>query len=395
MADAALAPHRKGEPRVALVHDWLTVSRGAEKVLLELCRLFPSAEIHTLLWNPGKVHPEIDRRVVQTSFLQRFPDATRLYRNYLPLFPKAIESLEIPKVDLVISSSHAVAKSVIVPKGTCHVSYVHTPMRFLWGDTASYFQFGRGRRLKSAALKLVSPYLRRFDVRTANRVNHFIANSENVRERIRRVYDREATVVHPPVDTDFYHPEPSSGGGDYYLIASALEPHKRIDLAVRAFAGMNASLVVVGAGTQQAELRSIAGDNVSFVGRVSDEELRRLYRGCRAALLPGVEDFGIVPVEAQACGRPVVCFNRGGARETVVPGETGVYFENQEPAALQAAIAESEQIAWDPEHIRRHSLQFSRVQFRDRMEQFFASRLGLTRSPSMSPGDRREELRFA
>ena len=214
MADAALAPHRKGEPRVALVHDWLTVSRGAEKVLLELCRLFPSAEIHTLLWNPGKVHPEIDRRVVQTSFLQRFPDATRLYRNYLPLFPKAIESLEIPKVDLVISSSHAVAKSVIVPKGTCHVSYVHTPMRFLWGDTASYFQFGRGRRLKSAALKLVSPYLRRFDVRTANRVNHFIANSENVRERIRRVYDREATVVHPPVDTDFYHPEPSSGGGD-------------------------------------------------------------------------------------------------------------------------------------------------------------------------------------
>jgi len=394
MADSALAPPRSGEPRVALVHDWLTVNRGAEKVLLELCRLFPSAEIHTLLWNPGNVHPEIDRRVVQTSFLQRFPAAPRLYRNYLPLFPKAIESLKISDVDIVISSSHAVAKSVIVPEGARHVSYVHTPMRYLWRDTASYFQFGRGGHLKSAALKAVSPYLRRFDVRTADRVEHFIANSENVRERIREVYDREAAVIHPPVDTDFYHPDPAAGG-DYYLIASALEPHKRIDLAVRAFAGMDAPLVVVGAGTQQAELRSIAGHNVSFVGRVSDEELRRLYRGCRAALLPGVEDFGIVPVEVQACGRPVIYFKKGGACETVIPGETGVYFEVQKAGALRAAIAESEQIAWDPERIRRNSLRFSRAYFRDRMKQFFASHLGLAWGSSSSPGDRRKELRFA
>ena len=236
------------EPRVALVHDWLTVNRGAEKVLLEMCRLFPSAEIHTLLWNRGSVDPVIEQRVVQTSFLQNLPGAAKHYRNYLPLFPLAIESLKIRDADLVISSSHAVAKSVIVPEGARHVSYVHTPMRYLWGDTVSYFQFGRSRRWKKAALQLVSPYLRRFDQRTANRVEFFVANSENVRDRIRRVYGADSTVIYPPVDTDYFLPDltpgPASNSGSYYLVVSALEPHKRIDIAVRAFADSKESLVI-------------------------------------------------------------------------------------------------------------------------------------------------------
>jgi glycosyltransferase involved in cell wall biosynthesis len=385
----------KTEPRVALVHDWLTVDRGAEKVLLELCRLFPSARIHTLLWNRGSVDPEIERRVVQTSFLQKLPGAAEHYRSYLPLFPRAIESLKIRDADLVISSSHAVAKSVIIPEGARHVSYIHTPMRYLWGDTESYFQFGRSRRMKKLALRFVSPYLRRFDQRTAKRVEFFIANSENVRERIRRVYDADSTVIYPPVDTDYYRPDQASNGGDYYLVVSALEPHKRIDLAVRAFAGSPRSLVIAGAGTQEAELRSIATDNVTFAGRVSNAELRKLYRGCRAVILPGIEDFGIVPVEAQACGKPVVCCAEGGARESVIEGETGVYFWPQWPAGLQSAVAESEQITWDPAHIRRQSLRFSRQCFRDRMKRFFESRLGLVWEAPTPPAEHSQEFHFA
>jgi len=384
---------------VALVHDWLTVDRGAEKVLLEICRLFPAAEIHTLLWNRGSVDPVIEQRVVQTSFLQKLPGAAKHYRKYLPLFPKAIESLKIRDADIVISSSHAVAKSVIVPEGARHVSYVHTPMRYLWGDTASYFRFGRSRHFKKAALRLVSPYLRRFDQRTANRVEFFVANSENVRDRIRRAYGVESAVIYPPVDTGYYVPDtipgPTSGSGGYYLVVSGLEPHKRIDIAVRAFSRAKASLVIAGGGTQERELRSIATKNVSFVGRVSNEELRRLYRGCRAVILPGIEDFGIVPVEAQACGKPVICYSEGGARESVIAGETGIHFWPQSPRALQEAIADAERVRWDPEHIRRQSLRFSRECFRDRMKQFLGSRLGLTWESSAARGDHRQELRFA
>lgn len=373
------------ELRVALIHDWLTGMRGGERVLLELCRLFPTATVHTLLWNRGSVHPEIEARVRQTSFLQKLPGVAAGYRKYLPLFPAAARSLAVSGADLVLSSSHAVAKGVRVAPGIPHVSYVHTPMRYLWDESGSYFQFGGGSAWKQAGLSLVKPYLRRFDVETARQVDHFIANSENVRGRIRRFWGAEAATIPPPVDTDFFSPAARAEPGDYYLMVSSLEPYKRVDLAVEAFRRLRRPLVIAGSGTQQRQLRATAPENVRFVGRVSDEQLRSLYRGCRALIFPGVEDFGMVPVEAQACGKAVICYGSGGVTESVVDGETGIYFRQQEPEALVEAVERAERRAWDAAEIRRHSLAYSRSEFRDRMEAFFRIRLGLSLGPPRRP----------
>ncbi|MEX2301390.1 MAG: glycosyltransferase [Bryobacterales bacterium] len=373
------------ELRVALVHDWLTGMRGGERVLLELCRLFPSARIHTLLWNRGSVDAEIEARVCETSFLQKLPGVASGYRGYLPLFPAAARSLAVRGADLVLSSSHAVAKGVRVERGVAHVSYVHTPMRYLWDDSGSYFRFGSGSAWKRAGLALVKPYLRRFDVETARAVDHFIANSETVRGRIQRFWGAEAATIPPPVDTDFFTPNGRTAGGDYYLIVSSLEPYKRIDLALEAFRRLKRPLVVAGGGTQERELRARAPGNVHFRGRVTDERLRELYRGCRALIFPGIEDFGMTAVEAQACGKPVICYGGGGVTESVVDGETGLHFRPQEPEALAEAVGRAERRVWDAAEIRRHSLKFSRSQFRVRMEAFLRARLGLSLGPPRRP----------
>ena len=361
--------------KIALVHDWLTGMRGGEKVLLELLRLFPDAPAFTLLWNRGSVHPEIEARVRGVSFLQSLPGAARLYRYYLPLFPAAARSLDLAGFDVVLSSSHAVAHGARLPPEALHVCYLHTPMRYLWDSAGDYFHFGRARRSKRAALALLAPYLRRFDLRAASRVNFFLANSENVSDRIRRCYGADAVVIHPPVDTDFFTPAVTASG-DYYLLVSSLEPYKRVDLAIDAFATFargSRRLLVAGGGTLERQLRARARPPVELLGAVSDERLRELYRGCRALIFPGREDFGMVPVEAQACGRPVICFGEGGALETVADGRTGIHFRPQTPAALAAAVAHSETIEWDHAAIRAHSLQFSRAQFRDKMKAFWTA----------------------
>jgi glycosyltransferase involved in cell wall biosynthesis len=359
--------------KVALVHDWLTGMRGGEKVLLELMRLLPGADLYTLLWNRGSVAPEIEARVRGTTFLQNLPRAASAYRYYLPLFPAAIRSLDLRGYDVILSSSHAVAKSVRVPEGAVHVSYVHTPMRYLWDTGADYFRFGRGRWWKRAALALVAPALRSFDRRTAAGVDFFIANSANVRERIRRVYGAEAQVIPPPVDTDFFTPSPASSSDQaeaYYLVVSSLEPYKRVDLAVEAFSGGKRRLLVAGSGTLEAELRARARPPVEFLGAVSGERLRNLYQHCRALIFPAREDFGIVAVEAQACGRPVVCYGQGGATESVLDGRTGVHFHEQSATALLEGVARLERSEWDAGAIRRHSLEFSQPQFHERMKSF-------------------------
>lgn len=362
--------------RIALVHDWLTGMRGGEKVLLELVRLFPSADLFTLVWNRGSVHSEIEARVRQVSFLQRLPDVGRLYRYCLPLFPAAVRSLDLAGYDMVISSSHAVAKGARIPPGAVHVSYIHTPMRYLWDTGGDYFRFGRGRWWKRASLAAAAPYLRRFDRRTARGIDFFLASSENVRGRIRRVYGVEARVIPPPVDTGFFTPGGCAAApGGYYLVASPLEPYKRIDLVVDAFSGGRRKLLIAGKGTQERELRARASPPVEFLGYVPDETLRELYRHCRALIFPGLEDFGMVPVEAEACGRPVVCYGAGGALETVVDGRTGVHFRPQTGAALMAAVERLESMAWDTAAIRRHSLGFSRQVFRDNMSDFFRAEL--------------------
>ncbi len=353
--------------KVALVHDWLTGMRGGEKVLLELVRLLPDADIFTLLWNRGTVAPEIEARVRATSLLQRLPAAATAYRYYLPLFPAAVRSLDLRGYDLVVSTSHAVAHAAPAPPGAPHASYIHTPMRYLWDARDDYFRFGRGRRWKRAALALTAPWLRRFDRRAGARVTHLIANSRNVRDRIRRIYGRDARVIYPPVDTSFF--TPGGAPGDSYLVVSSLEPYKRIDLAVRAFSGGSRRLLVAGRGTLARELRALARPPVEFLGEVTDEVLRDLYRSARALIFPGRDDFGMVAVEAQACGRPVVCYGAGGALESVADGATGVCFGEQTPEALLAAVEQAERVRWDPERIRRHSLQFSRSQFRARMKE--------------------------
>lgn len=352
------------ELRVALVHDWLTGMRGGERVLLELCRLFPKSQIYTLLWNRGSVHEEIERRIVQTSFLQRMPAAATRYRYYLPLFPAAVRSLRIREAGLVLSSSHAVAKGVRVPRGIPHISYIHAPMRYLWGESQHYFSFGKGRLWKRAALAVVSPYLRRFDLRGGPSIDRMIANSEYTRNRVRTLYGRDARVIYPPVDTEFFSPDPAVGVEDFYLVVSSLEPQKRVDLAIEAFRLLQRPLVVVGTGTLEAELRASAPGNVHFTGRVSNGDVRSWYRRCRALVFPGIEDFGMVPVEAQACGRPVICCGRGGATESVIDGGTGVYFWPQTTPALVEAVRRLEQGSWDPEEMRRNSLRFSTGIFR-------------------------------
>ena len=347
--------------------------RGGEKVLLELVRLLPSADVFTLLWNRGSVAAEIEARVRQTSFLERLPRAATAYRYYLPLFPAAARSLDLSGYDFILSSSHAVAKGARVPAGATHVSYIHTPMRYLWDSGPDYFAFGRNRWWQRAALAAAAPALRRFDLRSASGVDHFLANSENVRRRIRRLYGAEATVIHPPVDTDFFTPgrEPE----DYYLVVSPLAAYKRVDLAVKAFSGGARRLLVAGAGPMERELRALAGPGVEFLGWVSDPALRDLYRRSRAVIFPGREDFGLVPVEAQACGRPVVCYGEGGAVETVIDGRTGVHFRPQTSEALAAAVERLEAAEWDSAAIRRHSLEFSRQRFQERMKSYLRTNI--------------------
>jgi glycosyltransferase involved in cell wall biosynthesis len=353
--------------RVALVHDWLTGMRGGEKVLAELCAMFPEAAVYTLVRREGAA-PQIERgRRVVTSALQRLPFGTTHHRYYLPVFPLVARSLGIEAgVDLVVSSSHAVAKAVRTPAGALHVCYCHAPMRYVWDARGDYFSFGRARLARRLALSPFRAMLRRWDRATAANVDAFVANSEEVRRRIRDFYGRDATVVYPPVDTDFFTPV-DAPRDDAALVVSALVPYKRVDLAVRAFAHAGLRLRVVGDGTERRALERVAGPAVEFLGAVSDERLRDLYRTSSLLVFPGREDFGIVPVEAQACGLPVVAFGAGGALETVVDGVTGVLFDEQTPEALLEAVARAGATRFDTAALRANAERFSRERFRREM----------------------------
>lgn len=357
--------------KVAIVHDWLTGMRGGEKVLLEFVRMLPSADVFTLVWNRGTVVPEIERRVRSVSFLDRLPGARTRYRYYLPLFPAAVRSLNLSGYDVILSSSHAVAKGVRIPSGAVHVSYVHTPMRYIWDTRDDSFRIGPGRRWKRAAVSALTPYLRRFDRRTSAAVDYFLANSQTVRDRIRRCYGAEAEVLYPPVDADFFTSLGNSEPGGYYLFVSSIEPYKRVDIAIDAFTGGKRRLVIVGSGSLAAWIQRRVRPPIEYLGRVSDTRLRDLYRGCRALVFPGREDFGLAPVEAQACGRPVICFGEGGATESVIDGVTGIHFRPQTAHSLREAVELFETGTWNPATIRHHSLRFSTQKFRRQFAEFW------------------------
>ncbi len=357
--------------KVALIHDWLNGMRGGEKVLEVLCELYPEADIFTLLYEPSKVSETIRRHKVTTSFIQNLPWAKKIYRHYLPLFPAAVEQFDLRGYDVVISSSHCVAKGVITPPGTRHICYCHTPMRYAWEQYHEYFpahQLGWAKRL---FIPWAMSQLRLWDAATANRVDHYLANSAHVAARIKKYYQREATVVHPPVDGARF--SSTEEVGDYYLVVSALVPYKRIDRAIDACNRLKVPLRIVGDGPERERLARLAGPTVTFLPPASSEQLVDIYRRCKAFLFPGEEDFGITPLEAMASGRPVIAYGVGGARETVMEGKTGVFFQEPTTESLMEAMQRAAKRTWDAKVIRRRALEFDRPVFKQTLAKTIAA----------------------
>lgn len=356
--------------RVAIVHDWLNGMRGGERVLEALLELYPSAELYTLFHDPGSVSEQIESRPILASVLDRLPGGRRYYRHLLPLYPWAVGRFDLTGFDLVISSSHCAAKGVRVPELTPHVCYCHTPMRYLWDQYDAYFAKGRVSLPTRLAMSVVAGPLRRWDARTALEVDHFVANSRHIQDRIKRCYGRESNVVHPPVDLERFSPGPEPRA-DFYLTLGALVPYKRLDLAVAAFNRLGQPLRVVGAGVERKRLRAMAGPNVRIEGLVSDEEVVTLLARCRALILPGVEDFGIGVVEALASGAPVIALGEGGALDTVHEAgngtdpsmANGVFFPEQTVEALLQAVERFQRLDFDPAAVAASAADFSRSRF--------------------------------
>ncbi len=355
--------------KVALVQDWLTGMRGGEKVLEAICPLFPGADIYTLVCNRNNISSVIRGHPIHTSFIQSLPFAGRKHQIYFPLFPAAIERFEMSDYDLVISTSHCVAKGIVTRPHTLHLCYCHTPMRYAWDFYNLYLESTRPRWAARLLLPLAINYMRMWDEASANRVDGYVANSHNVRRRIAKYYRREAAVIHPPVDIESFTPGDGSPGS-YYLLVSAMVPYKRDDLAVRVLTGRGARLVVVGDGPERRNLELAAGGRAEFRGRLEHEALAECYRGARALVYPGEEDFGITPLEANAAGRPVIAFKAGGVLETQTEGSTAVFFDQQTEAGLSAALDRFESTRWDPAAIRENALRFSTPRFQEALTRY-------------------------
>ena len=358
-ADNQLAMSAAGR-RIVLGHDWLTGMRGGERVLEQFCKAFPDAPLATLLSNPSSVSETIRDREIVTSFMQRIPGVARNYRKMLPIMGAAATSLRIPPGDLLLTTSSCVAHAFRPPRGMKMLCYCFTPMRYAWLFPKEYLG-----PVKAAIAAPYFAYLRRWDRRHAQHVDRFVAISRHVQERIRAFYGRESDVVYPPVDTDRCTPPPDGGeaNGGYDLIVSALVPYKRIDLAAEAYGRLGYPLKIVGTGSAASKIARNAAPNVEFLGWRTDDEILALYRNCRFLIFPGEEDYGLVPLEAMACGKPVVAFGRGGATETVEDGVSGVFFAGQTADALCDAVGKAEKVRWDRAAIRSRALAFGIPQF--------------------------------
>ena len=372
--------------RIAIVHEWFTSMRGGEKCVEALCEVFPDATLHALLHVRGSVSPVIERMPIRTSFVQHLPFAATRYRHYLPLFPAAISRFDLSAFDIVISSHHCAAKGVRTAPHTLHICYCYTPMRYIWTQYDDYFGAGRSDAVTRLGMAAAVGYLRRWDLRTAKNPHYFIAISENIRARIRTIYGRESEVIYPPVETGTLAAATEHEGFD--LVVSALVPYKRIDLAIEAYTRMGKHLVVIGDGPDLARLRQSGGPTVQFLGWRTDEEVRDHFRRCRAVVFPGEEDFGIVPVEAIACGKPVVAFARGGALETVLDGpglRTGVLFEQQTVESLTGAVLKLDTQTFDPMAMHAFALKFDREIFKQKMKDFIFGKWESFRSGLLQP----------
>lgn len=348
---------------VALAHEFLVTWGGSDLVVQKFAEIYPDAPIFTALYEPSVMDSRFPGKTIHTSFLQRFGFLRSRHRLSMPFFPLAFEQFDFTGFDVVLSSHHMAAKGIITPAETCHISFVHTPMRFGWDLYPQYMRENPG--LRGAALRLLFHYLRIWDTVSAARVDFFIANAHNVARRIRKHYRRDAKVIHSPVEASRF--APAASVGDYYLVVSRLVPYKRVELAVEAFRGLNERLVVAGSGPELDRMKKNAPKNVEFLGFVPDAQLPGLYAGCRAFLFPGIEDFGITPLEAQASGRPVIAYRAGGALETVVDGKTGCFFDTPTPDALAEAVRRFDWGAIDPAAIRAHAQEFDVERFKERI----------------------------
>ncbi|MCX7834554.1 MAG: glycosyltransferase [bacterium] len=367
--------------KIALVHDWLTGIRGGEKVLAAISELTGPCDLFTLLHVPDRISGIIADHNIHTSFLQKLPFSKEYYRYYLPFFPAAIESFNLSPYDLVLSTSHAVAKGVLSRSDALHISYIHTPMRYVWELFWEYFGEHKHSTLYRLAVTVAARRLREWDVISASRADHYLANSHHVRKRIMHHWRREAEVVYPPVDTE--HFTLGKHQGDYFLVVSSLVPYKRIDLAVGAANQLKLKLIVVGDGPEKDRLQKMAGSTIEFIGALDNYQLNELYGNAKALLFPGEEDFGIVPVEAMATGTPVIAYGRGGAMETVVIPErakkemlpvTGIGFMEPSIDSLVSAIRKFETFEWDVEEIRKIALNFDKSKFLKRYASAVISR---------------------
>jgi len=355
----------------ALVHDWLSVYAGAEKCVESFTNIWDDFEVYSLIDYLSDEDREIilKGKKANTSFIQNLPFAKTKYRNYLPFFPRAIEEFNLSKYDVILSSSHAVAKGVLTHSNQLHISYVHTPIRYAWDLYHQYLkESGLDKGFKGALAKYFLHKIRMWDMSTINRVDHYIANSHYIARRIKKVYGKKSTVIYPPVDVEKF--KLCEKKENFYLTASRMVPYKKIDLIVATFTKINKKLVVIGTGPDKDKIKSFAGDNIEFLGFASEDVLLDYMQRAKGFVFAAEEDFGIVPVEAQACGTPVICLGKGGTKETVIDGVTGIHFEEQTVESLTKGINKFENNTFNPKKIREHSLKFSKKRFEKEIEEF-------------------------
>jgi glycosyltransferase involved in cell wall biosynthesis len=376
--------------RVAIIHYWLVGMRGGERVLEEICKIYPDADIFTHVYDPRAVSSLLASHEIKTSLINRLPFAKKKYKTYVALMPIALEHLDLRAYDLVISSESGPAKGIIPRPDALHICYCHSPMRYIWN---MYHDYRRKMSWLARLLALpVAHYMRSWDVISAFRVHHFVANSSCVADRLLTYYNRPSTVIYPPVATELFRPVPPEELGDFYLMVGELVPYKRPDLAVAAFNRLGKKLIVIGGGESLESIQKLAGPTVTIKGRQNLAQLQWHYARCRALIFPGEEDFGIVPVETMASGRPVIAYRKGGATESIVEHVTGLFFETQTEDAIIDAVTRSEGMTWDVDAIVARAATFDRARFRTRFKAFVDERLakrGLSAPPTDDAEDRR------
>lgn len=353
--------------KVAIVQEWLTNLGGSERVTLALSEIFPEALIFTSIFNPEKLPDNFKKLNIRTSFLQRIPMAKRKHQMMFPLMPYAFESFDFSEFDVVISSNHSCAKGIITGPKTLHICYCCTPTRYLWSNYHEYLQESNFNFFVNKAIPGLTNKLRLWDRVAADRPDKYVCISKYIASRIKKYYKKDAIVIYPPVDTSFY--QPTDKIGDYYLVVGRLIPYKKVDIVIKAFNDLGLPLKIIGSGPESKKLKKMAGENIEFLSDLSDKEVKNYYSKCLAFIAPQEEDFGITPVEAMASGRPVIAYNRGGLKETVIEGLTGTFFNEQTPQCLIDTIKKFRPDRYDPKRIRQHALNFSESSFKRRMKE--------------------------